>query len=43
MDDDVDIYDEALSYIYRLITKYNESPLLIVSYIKKDAVETKEK
>lgn len=44
MDDDVDIYDEALSYIYRLITKYNESPLLIVSHtLKKDAVETKEK
>lgn len=35
MDDDVDIYDEALSYIYRLITKYNESPLLIVSHTLK--------
>lgn len=44
MDDDVDIYDEALPYIYRFITRYNESPLLIVSHtLNKDTMETKEK
>lgn len=44
MDDDVEIYDEALSYINHFTAQYSESPLLIVSHtLKKDAIGTKEK
>ncbi|WP_341517171.1 glycosyltransferase [Citrobacter gillenii] len=44
MDDDVDINDEAFSYICDFTTRYNESPLLIVSHtLKREETDTKEK